>query len=93
MESFSDWIVSGIAIIAGLIALLSAASTWQAPYRLRSIDRIKQRYGMATARALWLLIGVISLTAATCILMGVRPGYARPESENANQQNPGQQRP
>lgn len=93
MESFSDWLVSGIAIIAGLIALLAATTAWQAPYRLRSIDRIKQRYGMTAARTTWLLIGVISITAATCILMGVRPSYATPDAENANQQKPSQRHP
>ena len=87
MNSYNDLFVAGVALIGGLLSLAVSVGPWPAPYKLRTMALIRERYGMATARATWMLIAIASLLAGVAIASGIRPGYARPgitpEVENA----------
>ncbi|MEL6104718.1 MAG: hypothetical protein AAFU85_01720 [Planctomycetota bacterium] len=80
MSSYNDLLVAGVAVVGGVLALAASIGPWPAPYELRTMASIRDRYGMATARATWMLIALASLVVGIVIATGVRPGYAIPES-------------
>ena len=80
MSSYNDMFVATVAMIASLSALAVSIGPWHAPYRLRSMAVIVERYGMTAARWVWVAVAVISLVAGVAIASGIRPSYARPDS-------------
>ncbi|MCO8121315.1 hypothetical protein NHH03_06165 [Stieleria sp. TO1_6] len=78
MSSYNDLFVATIALIGSALAAAIGVGPWQPPYHLRTFAGIVDRYGKTTARAVWLLIAVVSLLAGIAIANGMRPGYAKP---------------
>lgn len=79
MNSYNDLFVATIAFVGSVSALAVGIGPWQSPYRLRTIGTIVDRYGMTAARAIWVLVAVISLVAGIAIASGIRPSYAQPD--------------
>lgn len=83
MDSYGDMFVASVAVVGGTLALAVSLGPWPAPYELRTVAMIRQRYGMAAARAMWMLVALASLLAGVAIATGFRPGYAVPEVESS----------
>lgn len=78
MVRYDEPLVAGIAFLLSVISALIAVGPWPQPYRLRSIDAIRQRFGMVAARLTWLVLAIALMVAGLAILTGVRPAYASP---------------
>ncbi|MCC9604091.1 hypothetical protein LOC67_26355 [Stieleria sp. JC731] len=81
MINYNDLFVSCLAMLGSASAFAIAVGPWQEPYRLRTIARIVDRYGMTTARVVWVSIAIVSLIAGVAIASGIRPTYAQPSQE------------
>ncbi|MCA9136988.1 MAG: hypothetical protein KDB00_09515 [Planctomycetales bacterium] len=79
MNSYNDWFVATVALIGSAAALAAGLGPWENPYRLRTIAGVVDRYGMVVARAVWIVVAIISLIAGIAIASGVRPSYAKPD--------------
>lgn len=86
MTSYNDMFVAGVAVVGGLLAFAVSIGPWPAPYELRTMATIRDRYGMTTARATWMLIALASLIAGIVIATGVRPGYATPDASSSSRE-------
>jgi uncharacterized protein HemY len=75
-------LVSSLAIIFSLLGFAVGVGPWEAPYQLRTFQRVTQRYGKTGARAVWILLSIAFLLVALAVLLGLRPSYATPSSEN-----------
>ncbi|MDE0865564.1 MAG: hypothetical protein OSA98_17395 [Rubripirellula sp.] len=64
-----------LALSFSLVAFSIGIGPWLAPYRLRTIHGIAQRYGKAAARTVWVTVSIALLAAGLAILFGMRPGY------------------
>ena len=82
MDSYGDLFVASVAVVGGTLALAVSLGPWPAPYELRTVAMIRQRYGMAAARAMWMLVALASLLAGVAIATGFRPGYATPDTDS-----------
>lgn len=74
--SYDDLLVGGVAVFLSVICTVIALGPWQKPFQLRSVDAIRQRFGMLAARFTWLLLAGALLAAGVTILAGLRPAYA-----------------
>jgi uncharacterized membrane protein YphA (DoxX/SURF4 family) len=81
MTSYGDMLVSTIALVGAVAALLAGLGPWRQPYQLRSVAKVADRYGMTAARSLWIAVAIISMVAGVAIAAGVRPSYAQPSPE------------
>ena len=77
-------LIGSVALFSSLVAFSIGIGPWLAPYRLRTFDRIDQRFGKAAARMVWIAISIALLAAGLVILAGIRPGYTVPTSKGAN---------
>jgi hypothetical protein len=75
---YDELFVAAVAIGLGLIAGAIAVGPWTGPYRLRTIELIGHRYGMMTARAVWVALAVTMFSSGLAILNGIRPTYTAP---------------
>ncbi|MEM6689271.1 MAG: hypothetical protein AAF664_07595 [Planctomycetota bacterium] len=76
IRSGDEYLVGGLAVVAGLAAFVIAIGPWSGPYRLRTVARIDSHYGRFAARLLWAGLGIVSLASGLAILSGLRPSYA-----------------
>ncbi|OYP37029.1 hypothetical protein [Rhodopirellula sp. MGV] len=84
MINYNDLFVSSVAMLGSASAFAVAVGPWREPYRLRTIAMVVDRYGMTAARAVWISIALISLSAGVSIARGIRPGFAQPSSTPAD---------
>ncbi|MEO1527916.1 MAG: hypothetical protein AAFX06_20990 [Planctomycetota bacterium] len=82
MVTYNDLFVAGVAFVGGGLSLAISVGPWPAPYELRTMAAIRDRYGMAAARATWMLIALASILAGVAIATGLRPSYARPTTDS-----------
>jgi len=74
-------LVGSLAIIFSLLGFSIGVGPWEAPYQLRTFQRVGQRYGKTAARAVWILVSLAFLLVALAVLLGLRPSYATPSAE------------
>lgn len=67
-----------LALAFSAVATAFAIGPWTAPYQIRSVKYVHERFGKLTARALWLVVAVIAGGSGVAILNGIRPSYAAP---------------
>ncbi|KAA5547314.1 hypothetical protein FYK55_02655 [Roseiconus nitratireducens] len=79
MNSYNDLFVATVAFVCAGGSLAVSLGPWVAPYQLRSIAHIRQRFGESAARLTWLVVAIVSLLAGLAIAGGIRPGYAQPQ--------------
>lgn len=60
------------------IATAIAIGPWAAPYQIRSVTYVRERFGKLAARSLWLAVAIIAAGSGVAILNGIRPSYAAP---------------
>ncbi len=73
--------VGSLAVFFSLIGFSIGVGPWNAPYQLRTFQRVTQRYGKSKARVLWILISLVFLALGLSVLLGLRPSYASPSAE------------
>ncbi|WP_145419505.1 hypothetical protein [Planctomycetes bacterium K23_9] len=81
--SYDEQLVGSVAIIIACIAALISAGPWEAPYQLRTIGIITDRWGKPAARSIWLAIALASLAAGIAIFSGTRPSYVEPPQQTS----------
>jgi hypothetical protein len=74
-------LVGSLAIVLSLLGLLIGVGPWEAPYQLRTFQRVTQRYGKMAARAVWVLLSIAFLLVALAVLLRLRPSYAAPSAQ------------
>lgn len=74
--AFDDLLVVTVSAVLAAAAWVAAWGRWQAPYHLRSVAAIEQRYGRDTARGFLFLVGVALAALAVVIALDWRPIYA-----------------
>lgn len=67
-----------LALAFSAIATAIAIGPWTAPYQIRSVKFVRERFGSLAARSLWLAVAIITGGSGVAILNGVRPNYAAP---------------
>ncbi len=65
-----------MAIAVSLVATAISIGPWTAPYQIRSMKYVSDRFGKPAARILWLTIAIVSGSSGVAILNGLRPSYA-----------------
>ncbi|EMI54810.1 hypothetical protein [Rhodopirellula sallentina] len=73
-----EFLVSCLALSLSVIATGIALGPWDAPYKIRSVAHIENRFGKFAARLVWVVIAIVSGGSAAAIISGVRPAYATP---------------
>lgn len=76
--STDEYLVGCLALAFSAIATAIAIGPWMAPYHIRSVKYVRERFGKLAARGLWLAVAIIAGGSGVAILNGVRPGYAAP---------------
>lgn len=76
--STDEVLVGCLALAFSTIATAIAIGPWTAPYQIRSIKYVGDRFGKPSARAIWLVIAIIAGGSGVAILSGIRPDYAVP---------------
>ncbi|WP_302120193.1 hypothetical protein [Allorhodopirellula heiligendammensis] len=61
-----------------MTATAIAIGPWAAPYEIRSVKYVHDKYGKPAARGVWLAVAIIAGGSGIAILNGVRPAYAAP---------------
>lgn len=74
--AFDDLLVAAISVVLAVAAWVAAWGRWQAPFHLRSVSAIDQRYGRGAARTFLFLIGLALMILAITIAFDWRPIYA-----------------
>lgn len=76
--STDEFLVGYSALALSAIATAIAIGPWAAPYKIRSVNYVRERFGKLAARSLWLAVAIITGGSGVAILNGVRPDYAAP---------------
>jgi hypothetical protein len=74
--NYDEIFVGLLAIFFACVATGISVGPWDAPYRLRTIAMVTDRFGKPAARSVWLVIALASLAAGIAIISGTRPAYA-----------------
>lgn len=80
--SYDEPFVGSLAIVMALIAAAIAAGPWEAPYQLRNIRSVNDRFGKLAARGIWAVIAIATFTAGVAIFSGTRPPYVTPAHQS-----------
>jgi len=81
MSNYDELLVGALALIIAAIAAAIALGPWEAPYRLRTMATLSDRFGRPAARSLWFAIALAAFSAGLAIISGTRPTYAKPSQE------------
>ncbi|TWT64724.1 hypothetical protein [Allorhodopirellula solitaria] len=73
-----EFFVGSLALALAILTTVIAIGPWTAPYQIRSVKYVQNRFGKSAARALWLAVAIITAASGVAILQGIRPGYAIP---------------
>ncbi|QDS94789.1 hypothetical protein FF011L_35710 [Roseimaritima multifibrata] len=72
-----QWLVSGTAACLASLAFAAVFGLWNAPYRLRSVSAVKQKWGKNSARLFLLGLGILLLFLTVIVAVDWRPSFAR----------------
>ena len=76
--SYDEPLVGALALVFAVVAAAISVGPWTAPYQLRSVSALQDRFGKPAARGLWVAVALASLAAGLAILSDLRPSYAIP---------------
>ncbi|MEM6470830.1 MAG: hypothetical protein AAF802_14825 [Planctomycetota bacterium] len=79
--NYNDWLVSSLAFVIALAAAVVSVSSWEPPFKFRTVRPIVERFGKPAGRLFWVCVAIISMIAGIMIAGGIRPGYAKPSSD------------
>ena len=71
--SWSDAFVGGVAIVVGTLALLAAATNWEAAFQFPKARSIEARFGRRTARVFYAMLGIVLVLLGIAIAAGFGP--------------------
>ncbi len=71
-----------LALAFSTIATAIAIGPWAAPYQIRSVKYVSDRFGKPSARVIWLVVAIITGGSGVAILNGIRPGYVTPSAHS-----------
>ena len=67
-----DVFVGLVSAVLGLLALVAAMFRWQAPYQLRLVKQVEQRWGRAAAQLMLATVGIVLIGLGIAIALGFR---------------------
>ena len=80
--SYDETFVGALAIILAIISTVIAVGPWDAPYQLKTVSLIAERYGKSAARGFWVVVAIATFAAGLAIVSGTRPAYVSPAHQS-----------